>query len=529
MVIDRTLVGRFMLRFDGYDKAYGGYDPNRTAPTIRGGKIEIKSTAYTRKDTLTEQMWLNHLDGKTPLGIIPIRENNTCRWGCIDIDDYNTDIPELLRRIAKEQMPLIVCQSKSGGAHLFLFMKKPVAAALMQMCLREMAATLGHGQVEIFPKQRKVEWEKGDFGSWLNMPYFGETRHAYDLNTGTFLTLEQFLDLTDAYAQEPSWLEKDFVEQQNARNTAGSGIKGDTDFGDGPPCLQYLSGIGLSEGNRNNGILNYGVFAKKKYGTQWKDKLDEWNRKYCEPPLSSDEMTGITKRLDKKDFYYRCKDQPIVSHCNAALCRTRKHGVASGTNSMPPIGGLSVMPSDPPLFFLDVGDNRFELTIEGLINYNEFRKVCASRPPFKYYGDMKQSAWGVVIQDLMDNITTIDISPEVGIHGQFTELLIDFIVDTNKADQRDEILKGNPWLDDSDENPDNHAFFFRLKDLRKYLEDNNFKHYGDNLIAAKIRGLGGNNVQLRLQGKPVWVWHVPASFAVPKPRVAPVPPKGSPI
>ena len=195
---------------------------------------------------------------------------------------------------------------------------------------------------------------------------------------------------------------------------------------------------------------------------------------------------------------------------------------------MPAISGLSVMMSDPPLFFVDVGEQRIELTVENLMNYNEFRRVCLSRQ-LQLYGLMKQDAWTTVVQDLLNNVTIIDISPDVGIFGQFTEILADFVLDANQADQKDDILSGNPWFDDSSENPNNHRHYFRLKDFRKFLDDANFKHYGDNLITAKIRGLGGDNVQLRLKGRPTWVWYVPASFSYPKERVEPVPPKGSPI
>ena len=56
------------------------------------------------------------------------RENNTCRWGCIDIDEYNFNHLVLITNIRKLKLPLIVCRSKSGGAHVFLFTKKFVSA-----------------------------------------------------------------------------------------------------------------------------------------------------------------------------------------------------------------------------------------------------------------------------------------------------------------------------------------------------------------------------------------------------------------
>ena len=33
-------------------------------------------------------LWQKHLGGTDSLGIIPINDDNQCRWGCIDIDSY---------------------------------------------------------------------------------------------------------------------------------------------------------------------------------------------------------------------------------------------------------------------------------------------------------------------------------------------------------------------------------------------------------------------------------------------------------
>ena len=39
----------------------------------------------------------NHIEGKGPaLGIIPITESNNCKWGCIDIDEYKSQIIMIL-------------------------------------------------------------------------------------------------------------------------------------------------------------------------------------------------------------------------------------------------------------------------------------------------------------------------------------------------------------------------------------------------------------------------------------------------
>ena len=60
--------------------------------------------------------------GTENLGIIPINDNSECRWGCIDIDSYaGFDHKKLINKIKNLNLPLIVCRSKSGGAHVFLF------------------------------------------------------------------------------------------------------------------------------------------------------------------------------------------------------------------------------------------------------------------------------------------------------------------------------------------------------------------------------------------------------------------------
>ena len=93
----------------------------------------------------------------------------------------------------------MVCRSKSGGAHVYCFLKEKAPAADMQDKLREIAAGLGYGGVEIFPKQREVLVDRGDIGSWLNMPYFegdGSMRYAFDQKAEA-LSLTNFISFIE--------------------------------------------------------------------------------------------------------------------------------------------------------------------------------------------------------------------------------------------------------------------------------------------------------------------------------------------
>ena len=140
-------------------------------------------------------------------------------------------------------MPLVVCRSKSGGAHCFLFTSEWIEAKEMQQTLQHISAALGYGQSEIFPKQIKLQLERGDVGNFLNLPYYdAEAGLRYGIkDDGTSATLEEFIALYEAHKQT--------LEQVMALQVED---KTDTPIKDGPPCLQTLCASKISEGGRNN-------------------------------------------------------------------------------------------------------------------------------------------------------------------------------------------------------------------------------------------------------------------------------------
>ena len=185
-------IEKFKIIFQGLDRAYGEYTPGDT----KNGKVG--GSAITKRDLVSDALWKNHLEGKAPsLGIVPIRDDSTCTWGCIDIDTYPLDHKAILNRIKKLNLKITMCRSKSGGAHLFLFFDKPIEAKDVRNKLTEMSAALGYGSSEIFPKQVKLNAERGDTGSFLNLPYFNAEntmRYAFKEN-GEAATLEEFFEL----------------------------------------------------------------------------------------------------------------------------------------------------------------------------------------------------------------------------------------------------------------------------------------------------------------------------------------------
>lgn len=496
-----------MALFEGYADAHGTHG-DVTRSDSKGGKLEIKATASTIRQPVTVELWEQHLSGERALGIIPIRSNDTCLWGVIDVDQYSLTHSDIVQLVENNSLPLVVCRSKSGGAHMFLFMMEPVSAREMRDKLRDLASLLGFGTSEIFPKQSTVMLDRGDLGSWLNMPYFRheETERYAVRRNGNAMTLPEFLDL--AYNSRISAEELHGLGKKVKKQEAP-----DASLDQGPPCLMHLASMGVQEGvGRNKTLFNMGILAKKKFGQRWQEVLETWNRDYMMPPLSTTEMAGLLKSLDKgKEYNYGCREYPLSAYCNSSLCRTRKFGVG-GEDDFPRITNLSVLDTEPPIWFVDVDDTRLELSTDELQNYRLFHRACMERL-HTCYKSMKSDTWLKIVGDAMRNCTKVEAPAEVSNTGYFNELVEDFVMDRHRGERREDILLGKPFHDQEEG-----RHYFRIKDLINFLDKAGMRGYPRNRATTNIRRMGGGDHFFNIKGKGVSVFWVPDKF-VPIPRM----------
>lgn len=484
---------RFKQIFEGLDIAYGTYKIEKDKDN---GK-RVGKALVVRKPP-TDDIWQAHLAGVEPaLGIIPIRADNSCIWGTIDIDQYPIDHAALVQKIKKLALPLVVCRSKSGGAHCFLFVKSPIPAADMQEYLKSAAALLGEAGREIFPKQTEILVDRGDTGNFLNLPYFGgdnTTRYAVK-EDGKAASLEEFYALYDACVQDvplpvPETPKATLIPLKEA-----------------PPCLQTLCQQGFPEGSRNNGLFNLGIYLHKAFGDKWEEKLLEYNQLYMSPPLSLSEVQTVCKQLKKKEYKYKCKDAPINHFCNPSVCRTRKHGIGSDAPDAPRMAALSKYNSEPPLWFLDVNSRRIELDTEQLFNQIHFQRTCMERlnilPP-----TLRRQDWETLLNQLLREMVEmeqiVDAPEDTSITGRFTDLLEEFTTHLQQAMDRDEILLGRPWINDEES-----KVYFRMKDVEAHLKRNNFTGLTAPRMAQRLRDLGGEPISLSLKGRATRLWRMP--------------------
>ncbi len=89
-------VKKFKSIFYGLDRAYGIYKSSGESVNGKAG-----GQAFILKKPVTDQLWIDHIAGKDPsLGIIPIRDDATSTWGCIDVDTYPLDHKKIIRKIS---------------------------------------------------------------------------------------------------------------------------------------------------------------------------------------------------------------------------------------------------------------------------------------------------------------------------------------------------------------------------------------------------------------------------------------------
>ena len=490
----RDSIDRFMKLFQGYQQAHGQY---RVQKREADGKMSGR--AVTVSEAATKEHFESHLKGGDYiLGIIMLKDDNSCNFGVIDIDirgevKLKDTLDELEKKI--RDTPLVMCRSKSGGAHLYLFCEPAIAAIDMVSKLNEFAAGLGYGGVEIFPKQISRANDL-DRGNWINLCYWdGDETERHAIHNGKKLNLEQFLDLAEKKRTSYEELEKlqpDLVDH----------------FADGPPCLQHIMTMGFPEGGRNISLFNVGVYYRKKNPDGWQEDLMRFNYESLDQPLPSGEVNSLVKSVSKKDYAYTCKQSPICNYCEKSKCVKREFGVGGyGGGQAIEISSITKYETEnrqSVRWYIEIGGERIEVTTQQLLDQRQLQKLCVEKLN-KCPAAMPGPKWEQAINNLLESVEVIQDPDDASPQGQFEKMLDSFLTGKVQARHRDEIMNGKPW-NDTDEG----KVFFRSEDLFIYLEARRFRYQSQHQVWSWLRSTGGDRKTFRIKSKPVKVWSVPA-------------------
>lgn len=503
------LVERYMDLFTGLQSQYGLY----TRVTEKRGDGKLEGQAVTHRGLVTSQLWSAHLYNGVGLGIIVICEDNSCRFGAIDIDIYpfaddeKTLLP-LIKLIRSNDLPLIPIRSKSGGVQLYVFTSEPVPAWLMRERLKQWAALLGHAknpktgiETEIFPKQAEILLDRDDSGSWINMPYckgMEGGRYAFD-NDGKPIPFADFPNFAEKYRASLR-LFQDYQPPSCS------------DFTNGPPCLQHLVTGGVPEGGRNNGLFNIGVYLQRSDPEHWEKRLEEYNHKVMNPPLGSADVQNIAKSLKKKEYFYTCEKPPISQFCDKETCKKREFGIGTAEAQLPSFGTLRKVETSPPTWFWDIDGTTVEFTTDELQSPLKFQKRCMEAIN-RLFVMPKGGTWLRILQRALDSMP-----PPVALPDDATEdgILFDwlerFCSTKSQGRSLDELSVGKPFKD-----TETGYIYFRLPDFLRFLQRNQVKDFNQRKLVNLFRAQGLQNGKKNLSGRCVsyWVTDAFASNVVP--------------
>lgn len=430
---DKSVAESMFMLFSGLDRAYGCYDIHG-----RSAKGKVAGRALTKTGKLTAEHWEKHLAGEQGLGVIPIMDDGKCWWACIDIDDYTLDINKLEQATKKAKLPVVVCRTKSGGAHVFVLFKEPAVAEDVRLALADWAAYLGYGGCEIFPKQ-SVLANKNDVGNWLNMPYFdAEATTRYIVRNGNpVLDVADAVDIFRKARINPADLLDVELETNPTVQEKHKGI---------PPCLEMLMTKGFPKGTRNEALFSLGVYCKQRWPDTWDTELEKINHEYMHPPLTSAEVQTVIKSLSKsKEYFYRCSNPPLAQVCNKPKCHTRAYGVGSSGASVE-ISALTKLCTEPPIWTVQVNGRRIQVDTVELLNQEKFRFKCFETMNLlpKRVG---RAAWEAIINELTQTMQVIDDVPqEVSKTGQMLGYIAEFVASCVRTTDKNELVSAQKKL-----------------------------------------------------------------------------------
>ena len=123
-----------------------------------------------------EDQLFGHLIGTNrPLGVYPLKEDGTVKWGCVDFDEgYKESWPDALNLhnvlLHGFDITSWIERSRSKGWHVWVFAEEWVNASTMRDALWAACEIAGAPTKEVNPKQ--TELKDGGLGNYVRLPYW---------------------------------------------------------------------------------------------------------------------------------------------------------------------------------------------------------------------------------------------------------------------------------------------------------------------------------------------------------------------
>lgn len=502
--MESVQIKRFMSLFRGNNRSFGEFDPYR--PKTRS--MQTIKKAYTEVEVIA------HLEGKKGIGIVPIRDDGMCFWGAIDIDNHgqseDLDLVGIETRVKSLGLPLIVCRSKSGGAHLYIFGSEPLRADMLKTILTRWMSDLSlEGSDCVFPKQTKLvldSYGNKALGNWINLPYFNayETER-YAIENGKPCPLDLFL--TNAETRS--------ITQEQLEDYFGS------EHSEAPPCIRKALREGIGEGSRNEALFHVTIYNRKRNPEGAREMSHSMQAQLFIEPLPFQEADKTIKSAARKTYGYLCKKDPWKSWCDRETCRKMKYGISeteydtlSADTKLPMFSDLvKYLNTEPVMWELKMNGVPITMTTDELMDYKAVRLKAMEKLHVVLPSQIKAAHWtDEILSELMSKLeieeAPLESSPTGNLAIRLDEFLrkADLTSDGSDTKDRESLLRGMPVVQI---HQGRRVIMFRAIDYEDYLRRTRTDlPKNKSLWHRAHKDMGVNFDRVRVKSQLVSIWYV---------------------
>ena len=185
--------------------------------------------------------------------------------------------------------------------------------------------------------------------------------------------------------------------------------------------------------------------------------------------LGTQEVLNIQKSVGSKDYFYGCKKYPLKSFCNSQKCRLQRYGVGEGDVPNNNVSKLSVMVSNPKVWFLTYDGKTVVLSSRGLATQRLWQ-IAATEQTGKTPQLLKQKDWETLLNKLQTNINIIPADPETTNKGKLKRFLSKWCLDMIKVEESEGKEWKNAYEDKSLFIDKNGTVWFQIDWFKTYLD-----------------------------------------------------------
>ena len=211
-------------------------------------------------------------------------------------------------------------------------------------------------------------------------------------------------------------------------------------------------------------LFHYVVYAKKKWPQNWEGKVTLFNERHMNPPLDDNSVKRIKMQHEKKDWGYKCKDEPMCSYCDKELCRKRKYGIGR-TALFPTLSDLQKINLDEPYYYVNVDGERVKLKETAYLQEQRLFQRAVMEQANKRPPKISPKEFGEYVDLLYANIEIIEPPRGSSKVEQLLDHLEEYCTDrTASGATKEDMLFGLVWTHENV----HHHFVFR-EFFNKYL------------------------------------------------------------